>query len=276
MKIFLSASILILAVSGCSILGPSNTVIKIKGSETMVNLTRRLTKEYSKENPNTSFIVEGGGTGAGIISLVANEILISTASRNLEPEEVKLVAERYGTVGVSTSIAKDALCIYVNKANPITNLTTEQLVRIFSGKITNWKMLGFADRTINVYLRNNSSGTLQLFKKLVLKESQFANSAKSYDTIAELQSAVEKNEYSITFSGLVKDTKCKIISIENIEPTNINVVSGYYPLSRYLHFYTLKQPEGEIKIFIDWVLSAKGQKIIDEEGFYSLFNYSLE
>ena len=276
MRIFLLVSIFILAVSGCSILGPSNTVIKIKGSETMLNLTRRLTEEYSKENPGTDYNVEGGGTGAGISSLVANEILISTASRSLESEEVKLVAERYGTVGVSTSIAKDALCVYVNKANPITNLTTEQIVGIFSGKITNWKMLGFADRTINIYLRNNASGTLQLFKKLVLKESLFASSAKSFNTIAELQHAVERDEFSITFSGLVKATKCKIISIENIEPTNINVVSGYYPLSRYLHFYTLKQPEGEIKKFIEWVLNAKGQKIIDEEGFYSLFNYSLE
>lgn len=276
MRIFLLALILSIIFSGCSALSPGNAEIKIKGSETMFNLTKKLTEEYSKENPQIIFTVEGGGSGAGIKSLVANEIMISTASRNLEPDEVKLVAEKYGTVGVSTSIAKDAVCIYVNRTNPISNLTIEQIEGIFSGRITNWKYLGWKDKSINVYLRNTNSGTLQLFKKLVLKDQAFAGTSKSFNSIDELQQAVERDEFSITFSGLVKDTKCKITSIENIEPSNINVVSGYYPLSRYLHFYTLNPPEGEIKKFVDWVLSAKGQDIIDEEGFYSLYNYSLD
>lgn len=276
MRIFLSALTLSIIFSGCGALSPGNTVIKIKGSETMFNLTKKLAEEYSKENPQIIFTVEGGGSGAGIRSLVANEIMISTASRNLEPDEVKLVAEKYSTVGVSTSIAKDAVCIYVNKNNPISNLTIEQIEGIFSGRITNWVNLGWEDKTINVYLRNVNSGTLQLFQRLVLKDQLFVGTSKSFNSIYELQQAVERDEFSITFSGLVKGTKCKITSVENIEPSNLNVVSGYYPLSRYLHFYTLNPPEGEIKKFVDWVLSAKGQKIIDEEGFYSLYNYSLD
>lgn len=275
MRIFLLVLILSIIFSGCSALSHGDTVIKIKGSETMLNLTKKLAEKYSKENPQINFTVEGGGSGAGIKSLVANEIMISTASRNLEPDEVKLVAEKYGTVGVSTSIAKDAVCIYVNRTNPISNLTIEQIEGVFSGRITNWINLGWKDKTISVYLRNTNSGTLQLFKRLVLKDQAFAGTSKSYNSIDELHQAVERDESSITFSGLVKGTKCKITSVENIEPSNTNVISGYYPLSRYLHFYTLNPPEGELKKFIDWVLSANGQKIIEAEGFYSLYNYSL-
>ncbi|MFA7420272.1 MAG: PstS family phosphate ABC transporter substrate-binding protein [Melioribacteraceae bacterium] len=262
--------------SGCSFFTLDKTVIKIKGSETMFNLTKRLTAEYSKENPRIDFIVEAGGTGAGIKALVANEIIISTASRNLEPAEVKLLSDNFGSIGVSTSIAKDALYIYLNKSNPISNLSLFQVKEIFSGNITNWEKVGWKSKAINVYLRNTSSGTLQLFKRLVLEDHEFASSSKSFNSITELHKSAELEEGSITFSGFVRNTKCKIISIDNIEPTKDNVISGYYPLTRYLFFHTLNLPEGEVKKFIDWTLGAKGQQIIAEEGFYSLFNYSLD
>lgn len=263
-------------IGGCTFLSNDRVVIKIKGSETMLGLTKRLALEYSKENPQIDFVVEAGGTAAGIKALVASEIMLSTASRNLEPEEIKLVSEKYGSIGVSTSIARDALCIYVNKNNPLESLTLQEIKRIFLGEINNWSGFGWIDKPINVYLRNGSSGTLQLFQKLVLENEQFVNSSKSFNTNESLHQAVASNIYSITFSGLVKDISCKIISVDNIQPNSSNVLSGYYPLSRYLHFHTLNPPEGEIRKFINWVLSAKGQKIIEEEGFYSLFNYSID
>lgn len=262
--------------SGCSFFTLDKTVIKIQGSETMFNLTKRLIAEYSKENPSIDFIVEAGGTGAGIKALVANEIIISTASRNLEPAEVKLLSDNFGSIGVSTSIAKDALCIYLNESNPVSNLSLDQVKEIFSGSITNWEKVGWKNKVINVYLRNTSSGTLQLFKRLVLEDHEFVGSSKSFNSIADLHNAVELDECSITFSGFVRDTKCRIISIDNIEPTKDNVISGYYPLTRYLFFHTLNLPEGEVKKFIDWTLSVKGQSIIEKEGFYSLYNYSLD
>ncbi|KAF0153198.1 MAG: phosphate transport system substrate-binding protein [Ignavibacteria bacterium] len=261
---------------GCTFLYNDKVVIKIKGSETMLILTNRLALEYSKENPKINFVVEAGGTAAGFKALVANEIMISTASRNLEPEEIKLVSDKYGSIGVSTSIAKDALCIYVNRDNPLESLTIQEIKKIFLGQITNWNELGWIDNPINVYLRNGTSGTLQLFQKLVLENEQFVSSSKQFNSNESLQQAVANDIYSITFSGFVKNSNCKIVSIENISPDSTNVLRGYYPLSRYLHLYTLKQPEDEIKKFINWVLSPKGQNIIEEEGFYALFNYSLD
>lgn len=263
-------------IGGCTFFTNSRIVIKINGSETMLSLMKRLTNEYSKEEQNIEFIVNPGGTAAGIKSLVANETMISMASRNLEPDEIKLVSEKYGTIGVSTLIAKDALCIYVNKSNPINTLSMQEIKEIFVGRITNWKELGWVDKPINVYLRNNSSGTRQLFQKLVLGNEKFLNGSKDFNTITSLLNAVEDDIYSITFSGLVKDTNSKLVSIENIFPNREHVLNGYYPISRYLYFHTLNPPEGEIRDFFNWVLSKKGQNIIEEEGFYPLFTYILD
>jgi len=267
---------IIICLNGCTFFTGNNNVLKIKGSETMLDLINRLVSRFVEENPNISFVVEAGGTAAGIRALVEKEIMISTASRNLEPEEIKLVSERHGTVGVTTSIAKDALCIYVNKKNPIESITQQQIKNIFLGRITNWKEIGWIDKPINVYIRNNSSGTLQLFQKLVLENESFTPLAKPFDSISSLQNAVENDEFSITFSGFVKGTNCKIVSLDDIFPNNTNVISGYYPLTRYLQLHTLNPPEGATKIFINWVLSKKGQNIIEEEGFFPLFEYLME
>jgi phosphate transport system substrate-binding protein len=272
-KLFLLTA---LWITGCNILYRTNTVIKIKGSDTMLSLTKRLTEEYSKENENVKFIVEGGGTSAGIKSLSHKEIELATTSRNLEPSEVKFLAEKFGTVGVSTSIAKDALCVYVNKINPINNLSLKEIKEIFTGKISNWKELGWIDGKISVYIRNNNSGSLHMFKRIVMEDDEFNSKVDSLESNIALHNAVQMNKSAITFSGIFKSSGCKKISVDNISPTNDNINSGYYPLARYLHFYTLNTPQGEIKKFIDWVLSSRGQKIIEEEGFYSLFNYSLD
>lgn len=267
---------ILVLIGGCTFFTNYKIVIKINGSDTMLRLIKRLTQEYSKEVKNIEFIVNPGGTGAGVRSLVANETMISMASRNLEPDEIKLVSEKYSTIGVSTLIAKDALCIYVNKSNPINTLTMQEIRNIFLGNISNWKELGWVDKPINVYLRNSSSGTRQMFQNLVLENENFLNNSTDFNSITDLLQAVEDDIYSITFSGIDKNTNCKLVSLENVFPIKENVYSGYYPLSRYLYFHTLNPPEGEIREFFNWVLSEKGQIIIEEENYFSLFDYKLD
>ncbi len=267
---------ILVLIGGCTFFTNSKIVIKINGSETMLRLIKRLTQEYSKEVKNIEFIVNPGGTGAGVRSLVANETMISMVSRNLEPDEIKLVSEKYSTIGVSTLIAKDALCIYVNISNPINTLTMQEIRNIFLGNISNWKELGWVDKPINVYLRNSSSGTRQMFQNLVLENENFLNNSTDFNSITDLLKAVEDDIYSITFSGIDINTNCKLVPLENIFPIKENVYSGYYPLSRYLYFHTLNPPEGEIREFFNWVLSEKGQIIIEEENYFSLFDYKLD
>jgi phosphate transport system substrate-binding protein len=274
-SIFVSLLIMMLVFNGCASLFPPAESIHIKGSETMLSLTQRLAEEYNRTHPHILFNIEGGGTSAGLKALASDKTVICTASRIIEPGEIKSLANNFHTVGVSTSIAKDAICIYVNKINKVKDFSLRQLMEIFMGKITNWKDIGGNDQDVKIFLRNDDSGTLQQFKNLVLENRAFAIPSKTYTSVIDLIQAVEGDESSITFAGLSKEegTKC---SVENITPTSENINNSIYPLTRYLYFITAYLPEDKIKSFINWVIGPEGQEIIRQEGFIPLFNYSFD
>ena len=206
--------------------------------------------------------------------MIENEVDICNASRNLEPEEIKLIADRFGTVGVSTFIARDGIGIFVNKNNPLINLSMENLKKIYLGEIKNWNELNGIDQNILPVARNDFSGTTAHFKTRVLDEQNFANSVVVESNLEELFNKIEENKNAVGFGGLGYKSDCKLISIDGIYPTEESIKNMNYPLSRYLHFYTISSPTGIIKDFIDWVLGQKGQKIIKEFGFVSLYNFS--
>lgn len=248
--------------------------IKIKGSNTMLQLVQQLAEVYMNEHPGIFINVESGGTSVGIKSLINNEIDICNASRILEPEEIKQIANKFGSVGVSTFIARDGIGIFVNKNNPLDNLSMDNLKKIYLGEIKNWIELNGLDREILVIARNDFSGTTAHFKTRVLDEQNFANSVDIEPNIAEIFKKIEEEDNAIGFGGLGYKSDCKLISIDGKYPTEENIKNMDYPLSRYLHFYTISSPTGIVKDFIDWVLSPKGQKIIKDFGFVSLYDFS--
>ncbi len=272
MKNFLQLLIImILFLSGCSSAPVKITEIKIKGSDTMLKVMRELAREFSEINPGISIFVEGGGTSLGVKSLSDRTIDICTASRNLLPEETKILAEKYGSIGISTYIARDAICILVNKSNPINNVTFWQLKEIFTGRITNWKEIGGNDTPIEPVRRNDNSGTANHFKIRVLEEDGFGQSVSAKSSVENLLEEIEENKNAIGFSGLVHSTTSKVLSVDGIYPTKETIKSGAYPLGRYLHLYTISTPTGVVKEFIDWILNSDGQKIIGQNGFVPLF-----
>ena len=258
----------------CSSVPVKTGTIKIKGSNTMLPLIEKLAEEFTNENPVIEIYTDGGGTELGIKDLLENKIQICAASRNLEPGETKLLAERFGSVGVSTFIARDAIRIFVNKKNQVSNLNMNQLNKIFTGEIKNWKDVGGFDKPIMAIVRDDVSGTAAHFQTRVLNDQDFAKEVLIKSKVEDIIEEVEENETAIGFSGLGYDWDCKVLSIDNIYPTEGNIKSMKYPLSRYLHFYTINPPAGLTKNFIDWVLGTKGQKIIKEFGFVSLYDFS--
>lgn len=248
--------------------------IKIKGSNTMLHLVQQLAEEYRKERPGIFISVEGGGTGLGIKALIENEVDISNASRNLGPEEIKLIADKFGSVGVSTFIARDGIGIFVNKNNPLNDLSVSDLKKIYLGEIKNWNELGGMNQNILPVARNDVSGTAAHFRTRILDDLNFAKSVIIESRVEEILTLIEENENAIGFSGLGYKSNCKLISIDGIYPTEENIKNMNYPLNRYLHFFTINSPTGIIKDFIDWVLGPKGQKIIKEFGFVSLYDFS--
>jgi len=255
----------------CSSKPTQVATIKISGSDTMLNLTEHLAKEYMKLNPGVSIYVKGGGTRAGIQDLINDETNICTASRLLQPYEAKLLADYYGTLGLFFLIAKDALTIYVNPDNPVKNFTIAQLKEIYMCKIKNWKELGGNDEPVIPIIRNPNSGTHLYFKEHVLEDEEYCVSVTVESTTEDVIEQVAEHVNAIGYGGIGFTDNIYQASIEGIKPSEENARNDSYPITRYLHFFTQKTPTGAVKDFIDWVLTPAGQNVIKESGYISLW-----
>lgn len=271
MKSLFLTILVIIIFSGCSNKPVDVAVITIKGSDSMLQLTENLAEEYMKINPGISIYVYGGGTSEGVKALIRNEIDICTASRNLKPEETKALADYYGTVGLFYLVAKDALCVYVNPYNPVKNLTAVELKKIFECKITNWKELGGKDQKIIPVIRNLNSGTHFYFKEHILEGDEYCPEAVVEPTTQSVIEYIENNESAIGYGSVGYKGNIVYSKIEGIEPSERNAQNDTYPITRYLHFFTSQVPKGEVKNFVDWVLSPEGQKIVKQSGFIPLW-----
>jgi phosphate transport system substrate-binding protein len=250
--------------------------ITIKGSDTMVLLGQRWAEQYMAKTPGATIQVTGGGSGTGISALINGTTDICQASRSMSEAEKNSLRERYKTPGVELPVARDGLSVYVNAKNPIKELNMDQLRLIFTGKITNWKELGGADMKIIVYSRENSSGTYVFFKEHVLKNADYTQRAQSMPGTAAVVNAVAKEKNSIGYGGAAYAKGIKVLPIKKddaspaVSPDLSHVQDGSYPLSRPLFFYTRNKPAGEIKSFLDWVLSPEGQEIVTKVGYFPI------
>lgn len=267
--------LIIIFFAGCGGNIPESQIIRIKGSDTMYELTSNLAEAYMKEHPGISVIVEGGGTAVGIKALIENKIDICTASRNLKPYETKMLAEYYSSLGLIYLIAKDGLSIYVNPGNPLKSFTTDQVKGIFTGGITNWEELGGNNSLIIPIIRNPNSGTYLYFLEHVLEDENYSASSLIKPTTKEIVNSVSENINAIGYGGMGYNENIIHALIDGIEPSVENVRNDSYPITRYLHFFTAKTPGGITKHFIDWVLSPSGQSVVSRSGYISLWEYNL-
>lgn len=249
--------------------------ITIKGSDTMVILVQRWTELYPNQK-SAEFQVSGGGSGVGIAALLNGTTDLCASSRPIKPAEVQQLLETYNYKGLEVRVARDGLALYVHKKNKVRKLTIEQLRLIFTGKITNWKDVGGADKTINLYSRENNSGTYEFFKEHVLLKQDFAPQSQHMAGTAALINAVSKDVYGIGFGGAAYAKDVVALSVASaagkpyVAPTEASILNSEYPISRFLYFYLSKRPQGEIKKFIDWVISPAGQKVVRDVGYFPI------
>jgi phosphate transport system substrate-binding protein len=257
-------------------LGAEAATITVKGSDTMVLLGQRWAEEYMKKNPDNSIQVTGGGSGTGISALINGTTDICQASRPMSGAEKEKLRDRYATTGTEIPVARDGLSVYVNAANPIKELSVDQLKLIFTGKITNWKEVGGADGKIIVYSRENSSGTYVFFKEHVLKNADYTPRAQSMPGTAAVVNAVAREKNSIGYGGAAYAKGIRVLAIKKdgaspaIAPDMAHVQDGTYPLARPLFFYLRNKPSGDIKAFVDWALSKEGQDIVQKVGYFPI------
>lgn len=253
----------------------STGTLTIKGSDTMVILAQRWAEQYMREEPGATIQVSGGGSGTGIAALINGTVDIATASRTIKDSERETIAARHGAETHETRAALDALAIYVHESNPVPSLTIEQLRRIYRGHVHNWAEVGGPDRRIILYSRENNSGTYAYFKEHVLDELDFAAEAQTLPGTAAVIHAVSLDPGAIGYGGIGFGQGIRTVPVAEggaapVAPTMENATSGRYPLARYLHLYSVGAPSGLAGSFIDWVLSAEGQDLVEATGFYPL------
>jgi len=253
--------------------------IQIKGSDTMVNLGQAWAEKYMEENPDELVAVTGGGSGTGLSGLISGTCDIAMSSRNIKEKEIAL-AKQKGINPFQIKVALDGLAVVVNPKSPVSKLTLDQLAKIFTGKITNWKEVGGLDSNIVILSREVNSGTHVYFKEHVLRKGdpngkeEFAPGALLLSSSQAIADEVAGNSSAIGYYGMgYISSKQKPIMVAKDEkseyevPAIENVVSGKYPISRPLFLYANGEPQGLIKKFIDFCLSKEGQDIVLKTDF---------
>jgi phosphate transport system substrate-binding protein len=248
--------------------------LTIKGSDTMVILGQQWAESFMKANPDQRIQVTGGGSGTGIAALLNGTTEIAMSSRAIKPAEAQQVQARHKVQARETAVARDGVTFYVHESNPVRALSLDQLQAIYLGDVKNWKEVGGPDARIVVYSRENSSGTYVFVKDEVLKGEDFTSDALTLPGTAAVVNAVAKEKHGIGFGGSAYGKGIRELAVkvgnEEVAPSEANIQTGLYPLSRDLFFYTRGEPSGEAKTFIDFALSVEGQAIVTKVGYFPL------
>jgi phosphate transport system substrate-binding protein len=249
---------------------------KLKGSDTVLPLAQKEAESFMKANKMAKIAVTGGGSGVGLAALVDNTTDIAMASRKIKMDE-KMKLQDAGRAYKETIIAYDALSVIVNPDNKVSQLTREQLEGIYTGKIKNWKEVGGDDLQIVVYSRESSSGTFEFFKEHVMNKKNYASSVLSMPATGAIVQSVSQTKGAIGYIGLAyldKAVKALKVSYDKgktyIAPSLATAKDKTYPIVRPLYFYYLTTVEKTIKPLVDYVLSAEGQKIVEQVGYIPL------
>jgi phosphate transport system substrate-binding protein len=257
------------------------SAIQNKGSDTMVNLAQAWAEEYHKVNPAVAIEVSGGGSGVGIAALIKGAVDIANASREMKPQEIDEAKRNNGKPPKEFIVGYDALAVYVHKDNPINEISIDELAQIFAegGTTTRWsqigtKIPGVKDDTIVRVSRQSSSGTYEFFREHVLANKDFKQGSRDLSGSKEVVELVGGTLTAIGYSGMGYATPAvKMLKLSpkkgapSVAPNVENALSRAYPLSRSLQMYTLGEPQGAVKDYIDWILTDAGQHIVEKSGY---------
>ena len=262
----------------------SKATIQNKGSDTMVNLAQAWAEEYKKVSPDVDVEVSGGGSGVGIAALEKGTIDIANASRNMKPEEIETAKRNTGKEPKEFIVGYDALAIYVHKENPLNEITLDQLAQIYAegGTITKWTDLGVqipgtSDQDIVRVSRQSSSGTYEFLREHVLHNKDYKLGSRDMNGSKEVVELVASTPTAIGYSGMGYATPAvKMLKVKKTandpayEPSVANTLAKTYPIARSLQVYTLGEPQGAVKRYVDWMMSDAGQKVVEASGYVPL------
>lgn len=254
--------------------GSDNLRLSMGGSTTMEPIFTSALEVYRTELDATAELsYDAPGSTAGIRGVLNGIYDIGTASRALVPDE-----RQQGLI--ATPIALDGLSVIVNERVPIDDISSQDLAAIFVGELRNWSRLGGPDEEIVVVNRDEASGTLGAFRELILErvygdDARFLRDALVTESNGNMVTMVTQTPYSVGYASLavldrLRAAGGKTLTVNGIENTPQNVYSNTYPISRPLNIVTIGEPRGEQQVFLDFLLSERGQDIVRETGYLPL------
>jgi phosphate transport system substrate-binding protein len=241
----------------------------IKGSDTLgAKLVPQLAEQFKAQNAGTTFDIAAEGSTTGIAAITDGTAQIGMSSRRAKPTEVGAASAK-GINMKPTIVAYDGIAVIVNANNPLKALTKRQVEQIFTGEVTDWSAVGGSGGKISIYTRNTSSGTYSDFKELAMKKRDYAGGSQKMAGNEQIAAEVGKNANGIGYVGLAYDKApgVKAMPIDGILPSVQTVQDKSYPYARPTFYYTNGEPSGVAKEFLDFTLSAAGQKIVQQVGF---------
>jgi len=267
------------------------------GSDTLNNLMTLWAEGFRRAYPNVKIQIEGKGSSTAPPALIESTAQIGPMSRGMKSSELDAFEERFGYKPTRIRVAVDALAVYVNKDNPLEQLSLPEVDAIFSetrrcghsSDVATWGGAGlggdWAHRPISIYGRNSASGTYGYFKKVALCKGDYRDQVKEQPGSASVVQGVTEDLYGIGYSGIgYKTSGVKTLALAKKEgdahygTDPDTVLSGKYPLSRYLYLYVNKVPNKPLDPlvgeFIRFVLSRSGQRIVVKDGYLPI-SYEL-
>lgn len=264
----LCLSLLVLALCGTAMASGLDAFkgksgeISIAGGTAHIPVMEKAARNIMTANPDIRITVAGGGSGVGIQKVGEGLVDIGNSGRKASDDEVA----KYGLI--LFPFAVDGVCTIIHPENPVLTLTKEQTQQIFAGKITNWKDVGGKDAKINLYTRDEASGTRSTYWKKLLKKGDIAVSANVVASNGAMKTAISRDPDGIGYVSIGHlDDTVKAPDLDGATVSQQAAKDGTYPVVRLLYMNTKGEPKGIVKSFIRYIMGPDCEQIIKDSGY---------
>lgn len=249
-----------------------NVEILAVGSTALQPLVEAAGESFSADNPNYTITVQGGGSGTGLSQVEAGAVTIGNSDVFADEKDgvdaSKLVDHKVAVVGMAPVVNKDA---------GVTDLSQQDLIDIFTGKVKNWSELGGADQEISVINRASGSGTRATFEKWGLDGAETIQTQEQ-DSSGTVRKIVAETPGAISYLALsYLDDSIQALSLDGVEATPENIADNKWPIWSYEHMYTNGEPDANVKAFLDYIMADDVQQgIVIELGYLPITDMKVE
>ena len=233
--------------------------LTLAGSTSVQPFAEKWAETYRVAHPDFDVHVQGGGSTAGVVAADTGAAEVGMCSRELKKDEAKRLR--------AIVVARDAMVLIVHPNNPVSDISIEQVRKVYAGDVRRWSEFGGPDRRLTVITREEGSGTRGAFEELVMNKRRIHSSALVQDSMGAVRQMVSADPAGIGYISLgIVDATVKSLRLDGVEASEANVDAGTYPLVRPFLFVIKGEPTPAARPFIDWIVGPEGREVTRREG----------